>query len=159
MVLRLYQIRTYFGGMNFRSPPPLPTNLFPNNSLGFVEAAIRRLDAASAGHRPTTIPCNRIPLPRLRVRFSRVSASSLILLAKLLTKHSSEPEPLLYKSAEFFGTPNSPPVRLIIIVIHFDWPKQMRERELGELPLAVFLDIHLSHHKRIGHFVLTHYCL
>ncbi len=51
------------------------------------------------------------------------------------------------------------PVWLIIIAIHFDWPKQMRERELGELPLAVFLDIHLSHHKRIGDFVLTDYCL
>jgi hypothetical protein len=47
----------------------------------------------------------------------------------------------------------------MIIVIHFDWPKQMRERELGELPLAVFLDIHLSHHQRIGDFMLTDYCL
>ena len=53
----------------------------------------------------------------------------------------------------------SRPVWLIIFVIHFDWPKQMRERELGELPLAVFLGIHLSHHKRIGDFVLTDYCL
>ena len=48
---------------------------------------------------------------------------------------------------------------LILIAIHFDRPKQMRERELGELPLAVFLDINLSHHKRIGDFVLTDYCL
>jgi hypothetical protein len=53
----------------------------------------------------------------------------------------------------------SRPVWLLIIVIHFDWPKQMRERELGELPLAIFLGIHLSHHKRIGDFVLTDYCL
>ena len=51
------------------------------------------------------------------------------------------------------------PMWLIIVVIHFDWPKQMRERELGELPLAVFLHIDLSHHKRIGDFVLTDYCL
>ncbi len=48
---------------------------------------------------------------------------------------------------------------LILIAIHFDRPKQMRERELGELPLAVFLDINLSHHKRIGDFVLTDCCL
>jgi len=48
---------------------------------------------------------------------------------------------------------------LIFIVIHFDGPEQMRERKLGELPLAVFLDIHLSHHERIGDFVLTDYCL
>ena len=48
---------------------------------------------------------------------------------------------------------------LILIAIHFDRPKQMRERELGELPLADFLDINLSHHKRIGDFVLTDYCL
>jgi len=40
-----------------------------------------------------------------------------------LTKHFSEPERLLYKSAELCGTPTSPPVWLIIIVIHFDWPK------------------------------------
>jgi len=32
----------------------------------------------------------------------------------------------------------------------------MRERELGELPLAVLLDVNLSHHKRIGDLVLTH---
>ena len=48
---------------------------------------------------------------------------------------------------------------LILIAIHFDRPKEMRERELGELPLAVFLDINLSHHKRIGEFVLTDCCL
>src|SRR4051794_26401181 len=47
--------------------------------------------------------------------------------------------------------------RLILVAIHFDRPKQMRERELGELPLAAFLDVNLSHHKRIGDFVLT-YC-
>ena len=48
---------------------------------------------------------------------------------------------------------------LILVVIHFDRPQQMRERELGELPLAVFFDVHLSHHKRIGDFVLTDCCL
>jgi hypothetical protein len=35
----------------------------------------------------------------------------------------------------------------------------MRERELGELPLAFFLDINLSHHEGIGNFVLTYCCL
>ena len=53
----------------------------------------------------------------------------------------------------------SGPIRclwLILIAIHFDRPKQMRERELGELPLPAFLDIDLSDHKRIGHFVRTH---
>ena len=33
----------------------------------------------------------------------------------------------------------------------------MRERELGELPLAVFPDVNLSHHEGIGDFVLA-YC-
>jgi len=35
----------------------------------------------------------------------------------------------------------------------------MRERELGKLPLAVFLAINLSHHKGIGDFARTDYCL
>jgi hypothetical protein len=35
----------------------------------------------------------------------------------------------------------------------------MRERELGKLPLAVFLDINFRHHKRIGDFMLTNCCL
>lgn len=47
----------------------------------------------------------------------------------------------------------------LIIVIHFNWPKQMRERELGHLPLAAFFDIYLSHHKSAGDFVSTDYCL
>ena len=57
------------------------------------------------------------------------------------------------------GPPSFGCLWLILIAIHFDRPKQMRERELGELPLAVFLDINLSHHKRIGDFVLTDCCL
>jgi hypothetical protein len=35
------------------------------------------------------------------------STAAYLVLAKLLTKHSSEPKPLLYKSAEFCGTPGS----------------------------------------------------
>ena len=49
--------------------------------------------------------------------------------------------------------------RLFLIAIHFDRPKQMRERELGELPRAVFLHVNLSHHKGIRDFVLTYCCL
>jgi hypothetical protein len=49
----------------------------------------------------------------------------------------------------------SPCLLLILIAIHSDRPEQMRERELGELPLAVLLDINLSHHERIGDFVRT----
>lgn len=47
------------------------------------------------------------------------------------------------------------PVQTSLVVIHFNWPKQMRKRELGHLPLAVFLDIYLSHHKRIRDFTST----
>ncbi len=47
---------------------------------------------------------------------------------------------------------------LILIAIHLHRPTQMRERELNHLPLAIFFDIHLSHHKRIGDFVPTDYC-
>jgi len=80
--------------------------------------------------------------------------------SKLLTKHSSEPKPLLLQESRILWNSRlSLPVWLVFIVIHFDWPKQMRERELGEFPLAVFLDIHLSHHKRVGDFVLTDCCL
>ena len=50
-------------------------------------------------------------------------------------------------------------LRLILVAIHLDRPEQMRERELGELPLAVFLDVNLGHHKRIGDYVLTDCCL
>jgi len=35
----------------------------------------------------------------------------------------------------------------------------MRERKLGELPLAVFFDIDLSHHKSIRDLVSTDYRL
>src|ERR1700735_2035520 len=49
--------------------------------------------------------------------------------------------------------------RLILIAIHFYRSKQMRERELSKLPLAVFLYINLGHHEGIGNFVCTDYCL
>ena len=92
-----------------------------------------------------------ISTPLLRVSFFTPSRCCYSPYFALLTNSTS---------AEFCGKFRLfLPVWLIIIVIHFDWPKQMRERELGELPLAVFLGIHLSHHKRIGDFVLTDYCL
>ena len=84
----------------------------------------------------------------------------MILLAKLIDEtFPGAKTPALQERRILWNSRLSLPVWLIFIVIHFDWPKQMRERELGELPLAVFLDIHLSHHKRIGDFVLTDCCL
>ena len=48
---------------------------------------------------------------------------------------------------------------LVLLAVHFDRPEQMGEGELGELPVAVFLDIDLSHHERIGDFAPTDYRL
>jgi len=91
-----------------------------------------------------------ISTPLLRVSFFTPSRCCYGPYFALLTNSTS---------ATFVADSGSRSSCVSLIVIHFDWPKQMRERELGELPLAVFLDIHLSHHKRIGDFVLTDCCL